>query len=285
MNQPGELDQGAVAARRLLLDVLEALGPARSRIVLVGAQAVLMHIGAGPAPVVLATFDGDLGLDPRDPPTSDLAAVLEGVGLHLAETDGALQPGIWVPKESVEGVALSIDVLVPEVFAPRRGKRGADIQGQRSDMARYVRGLEASIVDRQPRLIASLEPTDGRRTTAPVAGPSGLVIAKLHKLSDRIANARRPDRVHSKDCYEVFRLMQLPEEQVLSGWIAAASDEMARAISVSAIDMLEALFATEGAIGSSLAGEHVAEFEDPRLVRESAMVLARELVGKLRQQM
>lgn len=285
MNLHGAPDPGALAARNLLLDVLHALGPARARIILVGAQAVLLHIGPSPAAVVLATFDGDLGLDPRDPPATDIGALLDEIGLRPAGPEGARQPGIWVPKEPVAGRALSIDVLVPEAFAPRRGKRGADVEGQRPGTARYVRGLEASLVDRQPGLIASLDPSEDRTITVPVAGPSALLIAKLHKLSDRIADPRRPDRVHSKDCYEVFRLMQLPEDRLVAGWLAAARDEVAATVSVGAIDMLETLFAHDGVIGPRLAAEHVSEFEDAQLVRESATVLARELVARLRQRL
>ena len=36
-----------VAARRVLLDALEALGPHRKAVILVGAQAIYLHIGEG----------------------------------------------------------------------------------------------------------------------------------------------------------------------------------------------------------------------------------------------
>jgi hypothetical protein len=46
--------------------------------------------------------------------------------------------------------------------------------------------------------------------------------------------------------------------------------------------MLETLFAQKNALGANLAAEHVARLEDGRIVRESATVLAQELVSKLR---
>lgn len=56
-----------VAARRILLDVLEALGPHRPKFVLVGAQAVYLQAGDADMEVVAPyTKDADLGTDARD---------------------------------------------------------------------------------------------------------------------------------------------------------------------------------------------------------------------------
>ncbi len=56
-----------VAARRILLDVLEALGPHRPKFVLVGAQAVYLQAGDADMEVVAPyTKDADLGIDARD---------------------------------------------------------------------------------------------------------------------------------------------------------------------------------------------------------------------------
>jgi hypothetical protein len=45
MKTPGEVDPLYIQARRVLLDVLDALGSHRQSIVLVGAQAVYLHTG------------------------------------------------------------------------------------------------------------------------------------------------------------------------------------------------------------------------------------------------
>lgn len=44
---PREYDPEYVEARRVLLDALEALGNHRKAVVLVGAQAIYHHVGAG----------------------------------------------------------------------------------------------------------------------------------------------------------------------------------------------------------------------------------------------
>lgn len=54
-----------VAARRVLLDALEALRPHEAAVVLVGAQAVYLRTGPGNLPIAEFTTDGDLAIDPR----------------------------------------------------------------------------------------------------------------------------------------------------------------------------------------------------------------------------
>jgi hypothetical protein len=53
-----------VAARRALLDALEALREHIDSIVVVGAQAVYLHTGAAELAVAEFTTDADLALDP-----------------------------------------------------------------------------------------------------------------------------------------------------------------------------------------------------------------------------
>ena len=52
-----------VAARRVLLDAYEALGTHRKAVVLVGAQAIYLHVGEGDLAVTPYTTDGDLAIE------------------------------------------------------------------------------------------------------------------------------------------------------------------------------------------------------------------------------
>lgn len=61
---PGAPDPLYVKAREVLLDALEALGPHRSSLVLVGAQAVYMHTGEADIAVAPFTTDADVIIDP-----------------------------------------------------------------------------------------------------------------------------------------------------------------------------------------------------------------------------
>ena len=65
MKMRGEPDPLYVAARSVLLDALEALGPQRDAIVLVGAQAIYLHTGAIEFEVAEYTTDADVCIDPR----------------------------------------------------------------------------------------------------------------------------------------------------------------------------------------------------------------------------
>ena len=59
-----EFDELYVMARRVLLDVLGALGDHRDAIVLVGAQAVYLRVGDADLAITPYTTDGDLVIDP-----------------------------------------------------------------------------------------------------------------------------------------------------------------------------------------------------------------------------
>ncbi|HET9677523.1 MAG TPA: hypothetical protein VFP21_08485, partial [Solirubrobacterales bacterium] len=65
-----------VAARRVLLDALEALRPHEGALVLAGAQAVYLRTGPSALPIAEFTTDGDLTIDPelllKAPPLGEL---------------------------------------------------------------------------------------------------------------------------------------------------------------------------------------------------------------------
>src|SRR5262245_20096935 len=88
-------DPEYVAARRVLLDALMALGAHRRAVVLVGAQAIYLHVGEGDLAVAPYTTDADLAIDPReldDEPA--LACTLETAGFKLA-----IRPGTWTRSD------------------------------------------------------------------------------------------------------------------------------------------------------------------------------------------
>ena len=59
-----------VAARRVLLDALEAIGKHRKAVVLVGAQAIYLHVGEGDLAISPYTTDGDSRLTHANSMTS-----------------------------------------------------------------------------------------------------------------------------------------------------------------------------------------------------------------------
>jgi len=263
-------------ARRVLLNVVEKLDGLRQSVFLVGAQAVHLRVADVPAQLVAYTTDGDIAVDPATvAPKPDLAAVMDAAGMRR----GA-QPGIWIPK--IGGAdAPTVDLLVPEAFALSPGKRGAVLRGHSANAARYVRGIEGCLVDYSEVEIGSLDTVDKRGFRLRVAGAGALLIAKLHKLSDRIRDERRPDRVDPKDAYEAYRLMQLPKDVVVAGWKKCLANRASNAVAAEAVGLLKELFGALDATGPKLAAEYSARAEDPDVTRASAAALAKELLAEL----
>ena len=199
---PGAPDPEYVLARRVLLDALQALGEQRSAVVLVGAQAIYLHSGDADLAVAPYTTDGDVVLDPsrlRNDPK--LAEALNGAGFS-ADTQHV---GTWIMRRPLEGrpVEVKIDLMVPEAVGGP-GRRGARLGIHGNRTARKARGLEATLVDQQQRTIESLEDKDDRAFDVAVAGPAALVVAKLHKIAERVDTlGRRED----KDALDILRLL------------------------------------------------------------------------------
>ncbi len=186
-----------VAARRVLLDALVALGSHRDAVIVAGAQAVYLHTGNADLAVAVAphTTDGDLVLDPellgRVP---ELEAAMTGAGFRLKpQGDNYVEPGIWLAAVQVEDreVSIPVDLIVPEGAAFGGGRRAARLTGHGDRAARRAIGLEAALLDNSPMTIAALDlATDTRSVRAKVAGPAALLVAKAHKLHDRVTSAR-----------------------------------------------------------------------------------------------
>ena len=57
-----------------------------------------------------------------------------------------------------------------------------------------------------PMRISALAAGDSRQVTMNVAGPAGLIVAKLHKLGERAAT---PSRLIDKDAHDKTQVFQL----------------------------------------------------------------------------
>src|SRR5436309_1075243 len=117
---PGALDAEYVRARRVLLDALEALKEHRNAVILVGAQAIYLHVGEGDIAVAVYTTDGDVVIDPsvlvHDP---KLDALMRSRGF-VPDPDPS-HIGAWLGPDGVP-----IDLMVPEAVAGP-GRRSADL--------------------------------------------------------------------------------------------------------------------------------------------------------------
>ncbi len=198
----GGLDPLYVEARRVLLNALFALRAHGSAIIVAGAQAIYLRTGASDMSIAPYTTDGDLAIDPSllgDDP--ELEPTMEGAGFTLkTQPGGHIEPGIWIVEVNVEGKpeVMPVDLIVPEGAASSTGRRGARLGPHGKRAARQIPGLEAVLVDHSPMVVTSLDPADRRSIEVEVAGVAALLVAKAHKLHDRLDQGKA-HRLDDKD--------------------------------------------------------------------------------------
>jgi hypothetical protein len=264
---PGAPDPLYVLARRVLLDALDALGEHRGSFILVGAQAIYFHTGEAEIAVPAYTEDADLALDPRSLKREPLLEEL----LRKASFRPGANPGTWLGTNDVE-----VDLMVPELLGGG-GRRGARLPPHGNRVARKAKGLEAALVDHDGRRIASLEPDDDQREhDLLVAGPTALLVAKLHKIADRLA---APERSQDKDAYDILRLLRaVPLASFVDGVRRLRADAICSEVTDEGVTLLEKLFTGDAVAGAQMAARAAEPLENTATVLESCRALAGDLL-------
>lgn len=258
-----------VRARCVLLDALEALDEHKNAVIVIGAQAVYLRTGGIRVALAEATKDSDVAIDPRvlaDEPLLETAMKKAG---FFPSING--QPGAWVSKEGIP-----VDLMVPENLAGR-GSRSVNIPPHNSRATRRARGLEATLVDYSEMQVAALEPTDHRIVLAKVAGPAALLVAKLHKIAERIET---PHRLNDKDAHDAYRILRAIDTDILKeAFIALLDNALSSDVTREAAGYLQSFF-SEGpeAIGSMMAGRAEEGIGEPEQVAVAVSILAQDLL-------
>jgi hypothetical protein len=269
------VDELYVVARCVLLDALEALGPHRDAIVVVGAQAIYIRAGEADLGVAPYTTDGDLALDPNllveIPP---LQEALARAGFVAGGRDAV---GVWLTLRDTPvraRVEVQVDLLVPEAVSPGKGRRAARLRGHEPTAARIVRGLEGVLVDHDRLGLPALDPDDARVIEANVAGPAGLLVAKLHKIDERRGSARASD----KDALDVFRLLRgIPTGESAERMRRLLADPRSAEPGRRGLGLLATLFG-RGGEGAEMAARAVAQVMDAAEVRLACEILTEDLL-------
>jgi len=275
---PG-VDELYILARRVLLDALVALGPHREALVLVGAQAVYLHVGEADLAVAPYTTDGDLVINPELLATiPPLEESLRNAGFRPRGSDSI---GIWVGTPAgVKSTApeVTIDLLVPFAVNPGKGRRAARLQGHAQRAARATRGLEGALVDLAPMTITALDPADGRRFDLNVAGTAALVTAKVHKIQDRAGGRRAQD----KDALDILRLLRgTTTEGLAERFRLLLADERSAEVAREALTLLHAQFVERPRIGIAMTLSAVGALADHAEIEASCEALASDLLRAL----
>lgn len=277
MNPTGDADPLYTLARRVLLDALDALGAQREALILVGAQAVYIHTGPAGMAVAEHTTDADIALDPQfltDDPTLENAIQ----AAHFRPVENNV--GSWVTTRELNGrpVDVMLDLLVPDAVGGA-GRRGARLGAHGNKAARKVKGLEAALVDKSERTISSLDTSDARSFLVAVAGPAALLIAKLHKISDRDGDLGRSN---DKDALDVLRILRATETKALAEALTRLStDTVSGPVTREAIVMLEGLFARPDSTGSQMAARAATPLEPADTTAASCAALTGDVLAAL----
>src|SRR5699024_1094381 len=216
------------------LDALQALSAHLDALTVVGAQAIYLHTGSTQVALAEFTTDGDVAVDPDLLGPEPL--------IETAMMDSRFTPD---PRDSAVGTWISprgvpVDLMVPDAVAGP-GRRGVRVPPHGAKAMRRARGLEAALIDNSTMTIGALNEDDDRSFVVSVAGPAALLVAKLHKSHDRIAN---PSRLDNKDAHDVYRILRAIRTDELVGAIDRLLTEKASAVVAhEALGYLEALFA------------------------------------------
>lgn len=199
-----------VAARKALLDALDALREHVASLVLIGAQAIYLHTGSSELSVPPFTTDADLALD------TDLLSDDPEIGRALRHAGFEIRanPGHWVNAQD-----LAVDLMVAPHQSGRSSPtaRAARLPPHDKATARIGAGLALALTDNGLATITALDPRDKRRHQLKVAGPTALLVAKTIKIQERLDDAEqgRTSRVVDKDAFDIFRLLQGTATEVL----------------------------------------------------------------------
>jgi hypothetical protein len=253
-----DFDARYVAARGVLLDALFALAPHGKAAIVVGAQAVYLRTGEANLAIAPYTTDADLAINPSllgdDPRLSQ--AMLDANFTLTRRPEGHEEPGIWTEPIDVNGQIelIPVDLIVPKAVAPPGGTRGARLGTHGNRAARSAIGLEAALIDHSPMEIGALDASDARIITVEVAGTSALLVAKAHKIHDRVVSGRE-DRLSDKDASDVVRIMQFTDPDTTGRTLSnLVFDPMAGDATRKAVEYLTQLFGRRGQTGIQMAG-------------------------------
>ena len=275
-----EIMTDAVAlARRGLFNALEALEDHLDAVTLVGAQAIYLHTGEAEVALAAFTTDADLVLDPTllgtDPRVED--ALVAGGFEPLTHSNGQRIIGSWVTDFDV-----AVDLMVPTLRAGSGTSKSRGVEAPPHDRyaMRRTHGLEGALIDFSTQTINSLDPRDPRSFNVKVAGPAALLVAKLHKINDRLDQSG--DRQNDKDAHDIYRLLVAVATASLAESVKQLlSDPVSRSVTSGAMSILQDLFSSNQNQGALMAGRAEHGIGDPEQVALAASLLATDLLAAL----
>ncbi|WP_433702576.1 hypothetical protein [Prescottella equi] len=273
MNQPGD-DNLIIQARSALLDALHALEEHRDALIVIGAQAVYLRSGAAVVALAESTKDSDLVVNPcglRDDPHIEEALTQAGFYLNANR-----QPGAWLNQQGVP-----VDLMVPSTLSNRPSAKGRSprLPPHANNAMRIAVGLEGCVVDNSAMTITALDETDHRTYDVLVAGTAALLVAKIHKIHERLDT---PDRLQNKDAHDIYRMLVAADPDDLATTFGGLlANQISNSATAQALDWFAEMFGTPTHPGSEMAGRAEEGIGDPRQVSIRVSLLATEVMDAI----
>ncbi|MDE2886522.1 MAG: hypothetical protein OXO53_15735 [Chloroflexota bacterium] len=216
------------------------------------------------------TYDADLALDPDllgDSPT--LVDAMGRAGFLLYD-----QPGLYRRESGAQ-----VDLLVPQaVGGPGRRAARLGVHGNRAAMK--VHGLEGALVSHKLTKVSSLVPGADRSCLLKVAGPAALLVAKVHKIGERLQDPdlRRRDQL-PKDAFDIYRLLRaIDTAEMVEEFRILQAHEISSPVTSEALSMFQRLFSTPSGMGTELVVRAVPSTEDLDFIAASSVALSQDLL-------
>ena len=134
-------------------------------------------------------------------------------------------------------------------------------------------------MDADPLELTSLEEDDVRSVSLRVAGPGALLLAKLHKIEDRLGTKRTSD----KDALDILRLLRgVPTEELARRFEVLRRDPRSAKTSSRGVELLGRLFGSRAAPGSAMAAQAVGTLANAEETALSCELLAQDLLAVIK---
>ena len=112
-----------------------------------------------------------------------------------------------------------------------------------------------------------------------VAGSGALIVAKTHKIAERVPDS---DRVSDKDALDVLRVLRSVDTHELAGRLTVLiASDLAGSVTAEAIEFLPQLFGMRTSEGVLMAVRAAGSDEDPETIAASLIDLVADLIRKL----
>ena len=135
------------------------------------------------------------------------------------------------------------------------------------------------------RKISSLVSDEDRSCILKVAGPAALLVAKVHKIGERLEDpaGHRQEQL-PKDAFDIYRLLSaIDTAELAEEFGLLRSHRISSSVTSEALSKFRSLFGSRSGIGTTLLVNSVRGLEDPDFIIESSVALSQDLLEAIAQ--